>query len=120
VFTTGVWLTTSRSCLWLQTSCSSGAMLRSPTRMARGIDLRISSETRCNASDESKLVCEFRILVGIGDVAAGRDVEVMQRGSPWHPVPTSAADMPGIGLAAHVPRLKSRIGERDERIATPL
>ncbi len=32
---TGVWLTTFRSCRWLQTSSSRGAMLRSPTRIAR-------------------------------------------------------------------------------------
>ena len=33
VVSTGVWLTTFRSCLCDQTSCSSGAMLKSPTKM---------------------------------------------------------------------------------------
>ncbi len=47
----GVWLTILSSALWFQTSSSRGAMLRSPTRMARdGLSARKASRIEVRKS----------------------------------------------------------------------
>ena len=67
------------SCLCDQTSVSSGATLRSPTSdhrlVARRAGLRTSAR---HLVEEVQLVREFRVLVGIGNVAAGRHIEIVQ------------------------------------------
>ncbi len=75
---TGVCETTFRSCLCDQTSFSCGATLRSPTRMWRSSPARMQRLAGLHLVEESELVIEFRIERGIGDVAAGRHIEIMQ------------------------------------------
>ena len=75
----GVCETTRDICLWLQTSCSSGATLRSPTRID-AVGVLTAQPGACpHLVEKSELVREFRIDLRIGQVAAGRHVEIMQR-----------------------------------------
>ena len=98
----GVWLTTSSSALWLQTSCSSGAMLRSPTRIARP---RPSARARTRPPSRRRRRACARIVVdaGIGLVAAGGHVEIMD----FQPARLAAQrhrDMARVALVAEIAR----------------
>ena len=57
----GVWLTIFRSALWLQTSCSSGATLRSPTRIASRRAIPSCAHPGRHLVEEAELVRELRI-----------------------------------------------------------
>ena len=74
---TGVCETTLSICLWLHTSCSSGATLRSPTRIARSPFRGRSFSMRVQLVEEGELVGEFHVDGGIGLVAAGRHIEIV-------------------------------------------
>ena len=56
---TGVWLTTLSSCLWLQTSHSSGATLKSPTRM---VGTAAGFGPARHPLDEVELLAELGVL----------------------------------------------------------
>ena len=70
----GVWDTTFKSCLWLQTSCSSGAMLKSPTAI-----IFYACQVGERAYEDPKLehgVFTYYILSGIRDLASQPDGQV--------------------------------------------
>ena len=73
----GVWLTTFSSALWLQTSVSSGATLRSPTTMARSGARRPLVGAARHAGEKVELVGEFVVAVGVGLVASRRHIEIV-------------------------------------------
>ena len=59
----GVWLTTLRSCLWLQTSHSSGATLKSPTMTVGAAQ---ASDQRVIRSIKSSFWPNFALTVRSG------------------------------------------------------
>ena len=78
----GVWLTTVSSALWLQTSHSSGATLKSPTMIGRlGQALGPSG----HPLDEVELLAELRIDAAVGHVAAGRHIDILEPDSALEP-----------------------------------
>ena len=88
---TGVWLTTSSNALWLQTSHSSGATLKSPTMIVGSLS---AFRPARHALDEVELLAELGLTVAVGDVAAGGNVDIFEpdaaleprrrRGAPRH------------------------------------
>ena len=112
---TGVWLTTSSSCLWLHTSCSSGATLRSPTRIAGApVGLWRPPHSRIS-SQELQLVGEFLVHVRVRDIAARRDIEIMDgdAGRRSRFAAQRHRDVPRIGAIAHLHHARFR--ERETR-----
>ena len=98
---TGVWLTTLSSALWFQTSVSSGAMLRSPTRSACRSGAKSVAEPFGQRREHLELVAELRVQLGVGLVAARRHVEVVQLDLARQP----QAQVPAVVLAAPGERL---------------
>ena len=108
----GVWLTTLSSALWLQTSHSSGATLKSPT-------IRVGSSSvfgpARHALDEVELLAELGIELAVGNVAAGGDVDVLQPDPAVEP-------RRRCGAPRHCPASRARPASRSGtrlRIATP-
>ena len=110
----GVWLTTFSSCLWLQTSCSSGAMFRSPTSDRRARASLRAREPGARLVDEIELVAELHVLLAIRNVAARRDVEVVQFDRAALGV-DAHAQVAAVALPAPVRRGRARL---DRRCAT--
>ena len=92
---TGVWLTTLSSALWLQTSHSSGATLKSPTMMRR---LAQPLGPARHALDEVELLAELRIDGAVGRVAAGGHIDVLQPDAARQP----DADVPRLAIVLPV------------------
>ena len=100
---TGVCETTFSSWRWLQTSFSSGATLRSPTSTIRAPSPRRMASQSVSSANMSSLWRNLRIGVGVGNVAAGRDVEVVQldptrKRADRVPAVLDPAPMPAVAL----------------------
>ena len=99
----GVWLTTFSSCLWLHTSCSNGATFRSPTttRARRTLGFHLG-EILLHLVQELKLVRELLVRIGVGNVAAGRHIEIVHLDLAGQ----RHAHMPRIAFARKTPSLR--------------
>ena len=118
---TGVWETTRSICLWLQTSCSSGATLRSPTRIIRRFAVAAQRLAGVHLVEERQLVRELRIDLGVRDVAAGRHIEIVHGNRVAQPgaFAQGHCDVPAIGLAAErldVEALERQAREHDDAV----
>ena len=100
---TGVWLTTFSSALWLQTSHSSGATLKSPTMIVGS--LKALGPAR-HALDEVELLSELRVDRAVGRVAAGGDVDILEPDSAFEP----HADVPRLAIV--LPVVLARVLQR--------
>ena len=92
---TGVWLTTLSSALWLQTSHSSGATLKSPTMI---VGSREPLRPAGHPLDEVELLAELRIDRAVGRVAAGGDIDVLEPDAAFQP----HADVPRLAIVLPV------------------
>jgi hypothetical protein len=70
-----VWLTTLTSCLWLHTSVSSGATLKSPVRM---VGTETPPRPFGHPRQKIQLLAEFHILLTIRNIAACGHIDIFQ------------------------------------------
>ena len=117
----GVCDTTRSICLWLQTSCSSGATLRSPTRIERSDGAGLQHRVIAHLVEEGELVGEFRIDRRIGNVAAGGNIEIVHRDriAQSGALAEHRGNMPAVGLAAEaldVEALERQPREHDDAV----
>ena len=91
----GVWLTTSSSCLWLHTSHSSGAMLKSPIRIVGHVERLRPAR---HPLDEIELLAEFGVDLAVGNVAARGHIDILEP----HAVRQPHADMPRLAIGLPV------------------
>ena len=91
-------------------------MLRSPTRTSGRPFLRLAGEPGGQLVEKSQLMGEFRVGLGVGDVAAGRDVNVVQ----LDPAGQLGDRVAAIGGRAPLPRRSRSANGRRDSTATPL
>ena len=90
-----MWLTTVSSALWLHTSHSSGATLKSPTMIVGSLQ---PLGPAGHALDEVELLAELGIERPVRHVAAGRHVDILQPDPAFEP----DADVPRFAIVLPV------------------
>ena len=98
-----MWLTTLISALWLHTSHSSGATLKSPTIT---VGSRKPVRPAGHALDEVELLPELGVERAVGDVAAGGHIDILEPDPAFEP----RADVPRLAIV--LPVVAAGLGER--------